>query len=72
MIILALERLKMYKRPSEDSFTLKKSKSNAMLGTPKTFIPEDDQQPDQNASKVRRKLGWTDVKMLQNAFDKRI
>ena len=35
MINLALEHLAMYKNPSADSFTLKKSKSKAMLGTPR-------------------------------------
>ena len=35
-------------------------------------MPEDDQKPDQNAPKVGRKLGRTNVKMLQDAFDKRM
>ena len=61
MISLALERLEMYKKPSVASFTFKKSRSRAMLGT---FIPKDDQQPDQNAPEIRGKLGRIDVKML--------
>ena len=35
MINLALEHLAMYKKPSVDSLTLKKSKRKAMLGTPR-------------------------------------
>ena len=33
-------------------------------GNPKTFIPKDDQQPDQNAPEIGRKLGRTNVKVL--------
>ena len=35
MINLALECLAMYKKSFAESFTLKKSKSKAMLGTPR-------------------------------------
>ena len=35
-----------------------------------TFILKDDQQPDQNALEIGRKLGRTYIKMLQDAFDK--
>ena len=35
MISLALERFEMYRKPPTTSFTLKKSRSKAMMGTPK-------------------------------------
>ena len=35
IISLELDRLEMYKKPSADSFTLKRSSNRARLGTPK-------------------------------------
>ena len=34
------------------------------------FIPEDDQQPDQNTLEVGRKLSRTDIEMLQEVLIK--
>ena len=57
IISLALERLTMYKNPSTDSFTLKKSKSNAMLGTPRPLSMKTASSP----TRTPQKLGesWT-------------
>ena len=52
MIRLALERLAMYKKPSVDSFTLKKSKSKAMLGTLRPLSLKET-----NLTRMPQKLG---------------
>ena len=53
MISLTLEHLVMYKMPSADSFTLKKSKSKAMLGTPRPL----SLKTTNNSTKTPQKLG---------------
>ena len=53
MISLALECLAMYKKPSANSFTLKKSKSKAMLGTPRPLSLKTTSSP----TRMPQKLG---------------
>ena len=48
----------------------KEVQEQSYVGNPETFIPKDDKQPDQNAPEIGRKLGRTDSKVLQDAFDK--
>ena len=48
----------------------KEVQEQSYAGNPETFIPKDDQQPYPNASEIGRKLERTDVKVLQDTFDK--
>ena len=52
MINLALERLEMYRKPSADSFTLKKSKSKAMLGIPRPLSLKTTNNPTRTPQKL--------------------
>ena len=52
IISLAFERLAMYRKPSADSFTLKKSKSNAMLGTPRPLSLKTTSSPTRTPQKL--------------------
>ena len=52
MISLALERLAMYKKPSADSFILKKSKTKAMLGTLRPLSLKTTSSPTRTPQKL--------------------
>ena len=52
IISLAFEHLAMYKKPSVDSFTLKKSKSNAMVGTPRPLSLKTTSNPTRTSQKL--------------------
>ena len=52
MIILTLESLVMYKKPPADSFKLKKSKSKAMLGTPRPLSLKTTSNPTRTPQKL--------------------
>ena len=64
MISLALECLAMYKKPSADSFTLKKSKSKAMLGTPRPLSLKMTSSP----TRMLQKLGESWVGQTLKCF----
>ena len=53
IISLELDRLEMYKKPSADSFTLKRSSNRARLGTPKPLSLKTTRRP----TKTPQKLG---------------
>ena len=53
MIGLAVARFEIYKKPSEASFTLKKSSSRAILGTPRPLSLKKTRRP----TKTPQKLG---------------
>ena len=52
MINLALVRLKMYKKSSVASFTLKKSRSKAMLGTSRPLSLKTTNSPTRTPHKL--------------------
>ena len=53
IINLEMDRLEMYKKPSTDSFTLKRSSNRARLGTPKPLSLKTTRRP----TKTPQKLG---------------
>ena len=53
MISLAVARFEVYKKPSEASFTLKKSNNIAILGTPRPLCLKKTRRP----TKTPQKLG---------------
>ena len=53
IISLELDYLEMYKKPSADSFTLKRSSNRARLGTPKLLSLKTTRRP----TKMPKKLG---------------
>ena len=53
IIILELDRLEIYKKPSADSFTLKRSSNRARMGTPKPLSLKTTRRP----TKMPQKLG---------------
>ena len=53
MIGLAVARFEIYKKPSEASFTLKRSSSRAILGTPRPLSLKKTRRP----TKTPQKLG---------------
>ena len=53
IINLELDRFEMYKKPSADSFTLKRSSNRARLGTPKPLSQKITSRP----TKTPQKLG---------------
>ena len=53
-----------------DLLHAKEVQEQSYVGNPKTFIPKDDQQSYQNTLEVGRKLRGTDVKVLQDPFNK--
>ena len=53
IISLALDRLEIYKKPSMDSFTLKRSSNRARLGTPRPLSLKKTRRP----TKTPQKLG---------------
>ena len=53
MMGLAVARFEIYKKPSEASFTLKRSSSRAILGSPRPLSPKKNKRP----TKTPQKLG---------------
>ena len=53
IIILELDHLEIYKKPSADSFTLKRSSNRARKGTPKPLSLKTTRRP----TKMPQKLG---------------
>ena len=53
MISRAVAHFEIYKKPFEASFTLKRSSSKAILGTPEALIPKKNKRP----TKTPQKLG---------------
>ena len=45
IISLALDRLEMYKKPYEDSFTLKRSSNRVRMGTPRPLSLKTMRKP---------------------------
>ena len=72
IISLELDHLEMYKKPSADSFRLKRSSNRARLGTHQAFIPENNKEANQNAPEVEGKLGWAYVEVLKDALEERV
>ena len=65
MIGLPVAHFEIYKKPSEAFFTLKRSNSRAILGTPRPLsLKKKNQKADQDAPKIRRELGQTYIEML--------
>ena len=52
MIGLAVARFEIYKKPSEASFTLKRSNSKAILGTPRPLSLEKTKRPIKTPQKL--------------------
>ena len=52
MIGLAVARFKIYKKPSEASFTLKKSSSRAILGTSRPLSMKKTRRPTRTPQKL--------------------
>ena len=53
IINLELDRLEIYKKPSADSFTLKRSSNIARLGTPKPLSLKTTRRPTKMPQKLR-------------------
>ena len=49
---LELDHLEMYKKPSTDSFTLKRSSNRARLGTPKPLSLKTTRRPRKTLQKL--------------------
>ena len=64
MMGLAVACFEIYKKPSEASFTLKRSNSRAILGTPRPLSLKKNQKANQDAPKVGGELGRTYIEML--------
>ena len=64
MIILALDRLQIYKNPSTTSFTLKKVQQQSYARNAKALVPRNDQKFDQNTLEIGRKLGRANIEVL--------
>ena len=69
MISRVVARFEIYKKPSEASFTLKRSSSRAILGTQRPLSLKKNQKANQDAPKIRRDLDRAYIEMLHNAFD---
>ena len=72
IIILELDRLEMYKKPSVHSFTLKRSSNRAKMGTPKPLSLKTTRRLTKNAPKVGEKLGWAHVEVLKDVLEERV
>ena len=72
IISLELDCLEMYKKPSADSFTLKRSSNRARLGTPRPLSLKTNKEANQNSLEVRGKLGYAHVKVLKDTIDERV
>ena len=53
MIGLAVARFEIYKKPFEASFTLKKSSSRVILGTPRSLSLKKTRRPTKMPQKLR-------------------
>ena len=59
MIGLTVARFEIYKKPSEASFTLNKSSSRAILGTPRPLSLKKTRRPTKKPQKLRE--SWEDI-----------
>ena len=62
--------LRKIKEALDDFLHTKKIQEHSYIGNTKALVPEENQQPNQNTLKIRRKLRRADIEMLQDPFYK--
>ena len=70
MIGLAVARFKIYKKPSKASFTLKKSSSRAILGTPRPLSLKKTRRLTKTPQKLGESLDGHTLKCCRTFFMK--